>query len=119
MPARASRVQIWDLAGNRQVALVDGAPPLAMSPDGSTLATGDRDWQEPVVKLWDTATGRLRAELHDRDPGVWPLVFSPDGTLLLADGHKRKVLWRVADARAVGAARGDQRRARPAGVFQP
>jgi WD40 repeat protein len=58
--------------------------PLAFSPDGSTLAVNDSNYQ---VSLWDVATARPR---NDAEPVIGGLGarFSPDGTLLaLADAR--------------------------------
>ena len=61
---------------------------MAFSPDGKTLATTPGKSQDPTGKLWDLATGRVRAsfeggrsaqgygEVLDR------LAFSPDGSSL-------------------------------------
>jgi len=93
------RVKIWDLVRWREIATVDGAPPLAFSSDGERLVTGDRDWHTPVGKLWDTSTGRLLTEFPDRSPGLWPLAFSPEGTFLAATAYEEDSLWEVASGR--------------------
>ncbi|HUR54111.1 MAG TPA: WD40 repeat domain-containing protein, partial [Gemmataceae bacterium] len=48
---------------------------LALSPDRKTLAT--TTYSGPVVRLWDTTTGRLVREIH---------VPCPDGGMLTVDG---------------------------------
>ncbi|MFD3309474.1 helix-turn-helix domain-containing protein [Streptomyces sp. NPDC058694] len=65
---------------------------VAFSPDGHTLATGDRDGR---VSLWDTPTGSLRRSLPI-EPGIEatsdrPLAFSPDGRTLAVEGGEGQV----------------------------
>jgi len=67
---------------------------LAISPDGRTIATASRDG---TAKLWDLATGALRAKLKGHDRGVRLLTFSPDGTTLATGSNDRTArLWDVA-----------------------
>ena len=93
------RVKIWDVARWRQIAVIDGASPLAFSPDGKTLVTGDRDWKVPVARVWDAATGRLIRVLNDRSPGVWPITVSPGGRFLTSGSFEDRSLWDLADGR--------------------
>jgi WD40 repeat protein len=71
--------------------------PVAYSPDGHWIASGDLDGK---VRLWDAATGEPCATLPDRGV-VWDLAFGPDGTSLVSACNNSDVLqiWDVATAR--------------------
>ncbi|HAB19713.1 MAG TPA: serine/threonine-protein kinase [Verrucomicrobiota bacterium] len=60
-----------------------GVPALALSPDGTMIATGSVDM---TARLWDTATGTPIAVLPGENGGVTAVSFSADG-LTLATGH--------------------------------
>jgi len=93
------RVKLWNIPRSEEMAIVDGGSPLVFSPDGTTLATGSRDWRVPVAKVWDTATGKLRAELVGKTQWVKPMGFSRDGKLLAIGGDGDQTLWEVASGK--------------------
>jgi RNA polymerase sigma factor (sigma-70 family) len=95
-------LHVWDTATGRergQVRNEDGQ--AAFSPDGKTLASGDRFG---TVTLWETATLKKKATLKPqttlrlsstRGTPV-ALSYSPAGTLLAVAGDRAVVLWNVA-----------------------
>jgi WD40 repeat protein len=87
------RVKLWDVHRWLETGTLDGGSVMAFSPDGTTLATGDRDWKAPVTKVWDLTTGQLRSELAGSDHGMKPMAFSPDGKLLAIGGSGQQILW--------------------------
>lgn len=56
---------------------------IAFSPDGTSCATGHQDG---AVRLWDSASGRLRQTLVGHKLPVYALAYSPDGKYLVSGG---------------------------------
>ncbi len=82
------------------------------SPDGSRLATGSDDTDEPqTIKIWDGASGRLMASWSGGVGTVAALAFHPAGRVLasghLADGRRDSVrLWDAATGQSLGSLQG-------------
>ncbi|MFG3297058.1 caspase family protein [Streptomyces sp. NPDC048179] len=103
-------VRLWKRATGKiteirtnQMGLID----IAFSPDGKTLATAGMlasDKFDNPVRLWDVATGKMRATLTGPNNGVQSMEFSPDGKTLAAgvagDG-KPVYLWNVATGKNI------------------
>jgi WD40 repeat protein/serine/threonine protein kinase len=94
---------VFDAASGKLKAISKGpkgdAWSLALSPDGSRVATGAED---RTPRVWDAATGTLLATCEGHTSKVLGVSFSPDGTRLLstsADGTVRQ--WAVATGREV------------------
>ncbi|MFE5795161.1 WD40 repeat domain-containing protein [Streptomyces sp. NPDC056503] len=97
-----SRVKFWDVEAEKVrffFTVEEDVSALALSPDGTTVATGAHDG---AVRLWDARTGRARATLTGptEDVRVWSVAFSHDGTLLAAGTDKGPRLWEVASGKA-------------------
>lgn len=96
--------KLWDLTRidprpygqgdpRRNLALEDVTYAVAFSPDGKTLATGGPGGD---VRLWDVATGRLKATLANRLIEARDLAFSPDGRSLAVTADGGVLLWNLA-----------------------
>ena len=91
--------RLWNAASGAQLGLITnpgskGALSVAFSPDGKTLAVGDRNGR---IYLWDAASGQAIASLADpASKGVNSVAFSPDGAALAAaDANGFTYLWNV------------------------
>ncbi|MCI0460289.1 MAG: WD40 repeat domain-containing protein [Gemmataceae bacterium] len=88
---------------------------VAFAPDGKTAATGTRG---PQVRLWDVASGKLRATLLPLTPGQhgtpsteW-LAWTPDGYYAGSAAVPRFLQWRVGQE-VLPAERFEKERRRP------
>ncbi len=87
------QVVVWDLGADRVTARLEHpaiAGAVALSPDGSRLATACRD---RVLRLWEVATGRLLAEQVLRQERPESLVFQPDGRRIVSGQSSGSVRW--------------------------
>jgi WD40 repeat protein len=92
----------WGADGHAQQGRPYEVPPLptlgslvslAISPDGKTVAGGDN---QGAIHLWDTTTGKLRADHRFLSTGApaHSIAFDPTGQLLAATGPDGIRLWR-------------------------
>lgn len=92
--------RLWSLVHGqpRIIGPDDGAAlAVAFSPDGATLCSAGQDG---AIRLWNTNTGALEAELLGHTSDVNSVAFSPDGTWLVSAGDDRTLkIWHVAERR--------------------
>jgi len=104
----------WNRLSNSCLLEMQGAPrglwTVAISPDGKQLAaTGG----EPVVKVWDSATGLETLNLKGNVDAIMSVVFSPDGTRLASSScsNNRKTgdirIWLTSSGEEVLVVHGD------------
>lgn len=80
---------------------------IAFSPDGQILATSNT---QPVVKLWQVATGKCVQVMKGHGSRIWSIVFSPDGQILASGSEDGTIrLWQ----RETGDCLGVLRNSRP------
>ena len=96
----SSKLQLWDATTGQQIRTLTryanintGDYGIRFSPDGKTIATGGSD---KTIRLWDTATGKLKNTLIGHTGRVTSVSFRPDG-IILASGSSDKTirLWDV------------------------
>jgi WD40 repeat protein len=94
-------IAVWDATtgqrrrdfrvGEGQGEVLQGAPSVALTADGTTLAFG---YWDHTIRLWDLASGkplRKLTEFPDRFYPAYHVAFSPDGKVLAAAGHHHAV----------------------------
>jgi WD40 repeat protein len=76
---------------------------VAVSPDGSLVATGGTDW---VVRIFDGYTGELLARQEHHRHNIYTMMFSPDGKYLLTGSRDTTIQqWDAQTGERVGGVR--------------
>ena len=85
--AHGTRIYVWDTFTGNAFAMLDEHPDsinaIALSPNGTKLATAGGDW---TVRLWEVGTGKYITSLTGHSSAVNSVAFSPDGKILASAG---------------------------------
>jgi RNA polymerase sigma factor (sigma-70 family) len=97
-PTQRGIIRLWDLTDGGRVRSFDSQKAwidsVAFSPDGRSLATGDREGE---LILWEVRSGRPRHVFAGHECQIISLAFSPDGRSLAASSAGGPVyVWDVA-----------------------
>jgi WD40 repeat protein len=94
-PYRDQEVRLWDVRTGKAVAGHEGhrseITALAVSPDGTRIATGSRDG---TARVWNASTGKSLHIFRVRGT-VLSLAFSADGRTLATGNRLEARLWQV------------------------
>ena len=107
----AGTTAVWDAeTGDQIVSMPRGGQSLALSPDGSLLATtqtADSVTESATITIWNTVTGEPTAELH-AEIAQYAVAFSADGSLISAGGLDGRITtWNPSTGRLVSTMSGN------------
>ena len=100
-----AEIHLWDVVRGTELRRIPAhgqwITSLSFAPDGMTIASTGAD---PVIRLWDVATGRAASPQAGHRSGIYHLIVSPaDGTLFTSaysDGSIRR--WDLPTGRELG-----------------
>ncbi|HLG17186.1 MAG TPA: WD40 repeat domain-containing protein [Blastocatellia bacterium] len=101
------KLRVWDASSGREQFVTDLDNPgagLAFSPDGRRLAVAME--YQPIVKVWDLASGKLLHTLSGHHARVLRVAFSPDGARLATGSYDNTAkVWDLASGRELWSVR--------------
>jgi len=89
----AYHITLWDVVTlqRRQLRDVRAVSSLAWSPDSRLIAATTYDL---MIKVWDIASGQMKAYLLDHKSETYSVVWSPDGQRLASTGKDQTIrIW--------------------------
>jgi RNA polymerase sigma factor (sigma-70 family) len=102
--SREKIVQLWDLAGGKEIRTFAGPQAwmwaVAFSPDGKLLVAGGSDGNrirgDHAVHIWEAASAKPLFALEGHEDAVRTIAFAPDGRTIASAGDDRTIrLWEV------------------------
>ncbi len=70
---------------------------IAFSPDGKTIASGNKNSFSNNTDIWDVGTGKKIRALGGHPAAIFSVTFSPDGKILVSTGALRKEVVKLWD----------------------
>src|SRR5262249_4214194 len=80
----SEKIILWNIKTGKEIrrfAVIGSLDSITFSPDGKTLATGGED---KAIRLWDMQTGTEIRDFMGHTAAIGPIVFSPDGSILVS-----------------------------------
>lgn len=94
---KSAVVMLWNVATGKLVVKIagfdKGLEPIAFSPDGKYLATGERKAGGAKASLWEVPSGKLVRTFEGHKYWVSKLAFSPDGRFLATGSADEFTMW--------------------------
>ncbi len=86
-PEESGRIRVWDAATGRErvsfdSGLVGHGTDVAVSPDGSIVATTSGGIFSSSVAFWDSSMGKLLSDLPGHSAAISAAAFAPDGATI-------------------------------------
>jgi WD40 repeat protein/serine/threonine-protein kinase RIO1 len=108
MSARDPEIRVHDAASGASLAVFRGhaaaVESLAMSPDGSRIASGASNGH---VRVWDARRLELQSEHMGHEAPIVAVAFSPDGRSLASGGQDGSIrIWPATDPSPLNVLRG-------------
>jgi len=116
--AEDESVRIWSVADGAERLTFSKhrlpATSIAVSTDGTFLASTDGDAEQPRKKgtayIWDATTGEVRATLNGHARGINGIVVSPDGKQVVTGGTDETVrVWETSTGKPLKMLEGQSR----------
>lgn len=99
-------VMLWEVSTGKLVTKIEGfdkgLEPIAFSPDGKYLSTGERESAGAKASLWEIPSGKLIRTFEGHVYWVSQLAFSPDGLFLATGSANEMTLWNVSTGEKIG-----------------